>query len=46
MVNSKDYIKFIKSHHCVICGRTPVDPDHLEHLGMGGANKDNLKENK
>ena len=39
MVSSKDYIKFIKSHHCLVCGRTPVDPDHLEHLGMGGSGK-------
>ncbi len=44
MVSSKDYIKFIKSHHCLVCGRTPVDPDHLEHLGMGGANKGGLKD--
>ena len=44
MLNSKDYIKYIKSLHCLICGITPVDPDHLEHLGMGGANKNGLKD--
>jgi len=27
-----------------VCGRSPVDPDHLEHLGMGGANKGGLKD--
>ena len=35
MSTSKDYIKFIKSHFCIVCGRTPVDPDHLEAIGMG-----------
>lgn len=39
MVNTKDYIKYIKSHYCIICGKSPVDPDHLEHLGMGGSGK-------
>ena len=41
---NKDYIKYIKSKHCLVCGRSPVDPDHLEHLGMGGANKGGLKD--
>lgn len=44
MINSKEYIKFVKSHHCLICGNSPVDPDHLEHLAMGGANKNGLKD--
>tara|TARA_B100001939_G_C16942197_1_gene618741 strand:- start:1588 stop:1854 length:267 start_codon:yes stop_codon:yes gene_type:complete len=44
MAVKKDYIKYIKSKHCLVCGRTPVDPDHLEHLGMGGSNKDGLKD--
>ena len=44
MVDSKDYIKYIKSHYCIVCGSSPVDPDHLEHLAMGGANKDGLKD--
>lgn len=44
MINTKDYIKFVKSHHCLICGKSPVDPDHLEHLGMGGANKNGIKD--
>tara|TARA_Y100000593_G_scaffold58461_1_gene108620 strand:+ start:345 stop:626 length:282 start_codon:yes stop_codon:yes gene_type:complete len=39
VVDSKDYIKFIKSHFCVICAKSPVDADHLEHIGMGGNRK-------
>lgn len=44
VVNTKDYIKYVKSHFCLICGKSPVDPDHLEHLQMGGANKNNHKD--
>ena len=40
----KDYIKYIKSKHCLVCGVSPVDPAHLDHLGMGGANKDGFKD--
>ncbi len=40
----KDYLKYIKSKNCLVCGVSPVDPDHLEHLGMGGANKGGLKD--
>ena len=43
MVN-KDYIKYIKSKHCLVCGVSPVDPDHQEHLRMGGENKGGLKD--
>ena len=32
---NKDYINYIKSKHCIVCGVSPVDPDHLEHIGMG-----------
>ena len=44
MANSKDYLKYIKSKLCIVCGSSPVDPDHLEHLGMGGSNKGGLKD--
>ena len=44
MINTKDYIKFIKSHHCLICGKSPVDPDHLEHIQMGGSNPQGIKD--
>lgn len=43
MVDGKDYIRFIKSHFCMICGSSPVDADHLEHIGMGGNRKLNTK---
>ena len=41
MINSKDYIKFIKSHFCIVCAKSPVDAAHLEHIGMGGNRKIN-----
>mgnify|MGYP003127159835 CR=1 FL=1 len=44
MVDTKEYIKYIKSKHCLVCGSTPVDPDHLEHLQMGGSNPQNTKD--
>ena len=45
MVKTKDYLKFIKSHFCIICGKSPVDADHLEHIGMGGnRDKQTLKD--
>ena len=44
MQSNKDYLKYIKSKNCLVCGVSPVDPDHLEHLGMGGANKGGLKD--
>ena len=36
MVDTKHYIQYIKSQPCLICGQSPVDPDHLEARGMGG----------
>lgn len=39
MIDTKEYIKYIKSQYCLICGITPVDPDHLEAIGMGGDRK-------
>ncbi len=35
MVEPEEYIKYIKSQGCLICGSTPVDPHHLEARGMG-----------
>jgi len=43
-VNTKDYLKYIKSKHCLVCGSSPVDADHLEHIQMGGENKNNYKD--
>jgi hypothetical protein len=39
MVDTKEYIKYIKSQPCLICGINPVDPDHLQARGMGGLGK-------
>ena len=36
LVDNKEYIKYIKSQPCCVCGQSPVDPDHLNHRGMGG----------
>ena len=38
-VNTKDYLKYIKSKHCLVCGSTPVDADHQDTIGMGGDRK-------
>ena len=39
MIDTKDYIKYIKSQFCGVCGTSPVDPDHLETIGMGNSRK-------
>ena len=44
MVNTKDYIKYIKSKHCLVCGSSPVDADHQEHIQMGGNNPQGIKD--
>ena len=36
MLNTKDYIKKVKSLPCLVCGQHPVDPDHLDHRGSTG----------
>ncbi len=38
-MNTKDYIKYIKSKHCLVCGGSPVDADHQDTIGMGGDRK-------
>ena len=37
--DTERYIRFIRSISCIVCGGSPVDPDHLQHRGMGGAGK-------
>ncbi len=37
--DSLAYIKYIKNEECLICFKHPVDPDHLESIGMGGNRK-------
>lgn len=39
LYDTQDYIEYIKSKPCRVCGKLPVDPDHLEARGMGGAGK-------
>ena len=41
---SKKYLEYIKKKPCLVCGQTPVDPHHMEAVGMGGANKDGFKD--
>ena len=33
------FLKFIKEQGCLICGKMPVDADHLKTIGMGGNRK-------
>ena len=42
--SSKNYLEYIKEKTCTVCGQTPVDPHHMEAVGMGGANKDGYKD--
>jgi len=39
LIDYADYIKFIRSNGCRVCGQLPVDADHLEARGMGGGKK-------
>ena len=41
---SKKYLEYIKKKPCLVCGQSPVDPHHMEAVGMGGANKDGFKD--
>ena len=41
---SKKYLNYIKNYPCSVCGQSPVDPHHMEAVGMGGANKDGYKD--
>tara|TARA_R110002012_G_scaffold263932_1_gene447169 strand:- start:497 stop:838 length:342 start_codon:yes stop_codon:yes gene_type:complete len=36
---TKEYLQYIRSHPCLICGQVPVDADHLDTRGMGGGGK-------
>ena len=39
MINYTKYIKYVKTMPCAVCYSKPVDPDHLETIGMGGNRK-------
>ena len=43
-MSSKKYLNYIKGKPCTVCGQIPVDADHLEAVGMGGANRDGYKD--
>ena len=30
-----DFVDFVRSEKCVVCYKQPVDPDHLDQIGMG-----------
>ena len=41
---SKKYLEYIREKPCLVCGKMPCDPHHMEAVGMGGANKDGYKD--
>ena len=43
-LQSKKYLKYIKEKPCLVCGKMPCDPHHMEAVGMGGANRDGFKD--
>ena len=36
---NKEYIKYIKSQPCSVCGSLEVDAHHMDFIGMGGNRK-------
>jgi hypothetical protein len=36
---NKEYIKYIKSKPCSVCGSLEVDAHHMDFIGMGGNRK-------
>ena len=43
-LQSKKYLEYIREKPCLVCGKMPCDPHHMEAVGMGGANKDGYKD--
>ena len=41
---SKKYLDNIRNKPCLVCGKMPCDPHHMEAVGMGGANRDGFKD--
>ena len=39
MIDTKEYLRYIKTQYCLVCGKTPIDCDHLEAIGMGNNRK-------
>ena len=40
-VHEKETIRNVKKDNCLICKRTPVDPDHITTRGAGGGDAAN-----
>ena len=40
--NPIDFLDYIRKQKCIVCFKTPVDPDHLIQIGMGRNRKDPL----
>src|SRR6185369_1059062 len=38
----EEYLKWVRSQPCCVCGRTPVDPDHLKARGRGEAKRNDF----
>ena len=36
---TKEYLSYVRSNVCLVCGATQVDADHLKARGMGGGAK-------
>ena len=43
-LQSKKYLEYIREKPCLVCGKMPCDPHHMEAVGMGGANRDGYKD--
>lgn len=41
---NKDFISFVKTFGCSVCGTSPVDAHHLDTIGMGGNRKRDCEE--
>ena len=39
MNKNKEFINFVKTFGCSVCGTSPVDAHHLDTIGMGGNRK-------
>ena len=33
---TKEFLSYVRSNPCLVCGAVPVDADHLKARGMGG----------
>mgnify|MGYP003133570927 FL=1 len=38
----KDFLAYVSTHGCLVCGQPNPDSDHLETVGMGGDRDKNL----